>query len=502
MSVTFVGVAWEISMDDMTKEFARRANRIPSLGIGLSVDVYSPDVFDLLEVISTKGLSIDYLEIFQASRPSLKKIRSHLPSLPLAYHAEGIWVTQPDWKSAYYAEKRLSGLAQDLGVLKGLWVNQECASKEMVGRTFGTYLPPVFSEDSAHVTAWNSYRAQQCLDDLSATVGCQPPLFCLEGPPLSYFSCGNLSYPEFFARIIQRTPCGLVLDLGHAWTVFRYAEGEKWENLQDFFENFLQKFPLERVIQIHLAGLSCHSHVQGFDSNQTSEGEPLWVDAHEAPIPLELWEMLVRVLDQPRLTHLKGVALEVDNKSISLICQELTEIQRLVDCGKVFRGRASTTVQSSDQSWEYGVSTEPFPHTINQRLFQAYEDYVRWVAGPTSGRGESSPCPGTMDCSWEKGQEIYTSQYLPHEILRWGGDIQALFPQGCQLLTQQGVSLGQFVEFWLSQKRSPTAVYDFFLIKIAMFEEFFASKHPGELAVVQREAAILREGYAEACAAQ
>ena len=140
-------------MDDVTKEFARRANRIPSLGIGLSVDVYSPDVFELLEAVSAQGLSVDYLEIFQAPRSSLQKIRSHMPSLPLAYHAEGIWVTQPDWDSAYCAEERLSTLVQDLGALKALLVNQECASKEIAGKSFGTYLPPIFSEDSAHMTA-------------------------------------------------------------------------------------------------------------------------------------------------------------------------------------------------------------------------------------------------------------------------------------------------------------------------------------------------------------
>ena len=121
-------------MDDVTREFVRRANRIPSLGIGLSVDVYSPDVFELLDNVSGKGLSLDYLEIFQAPRSSLQKIRSHRPSLPMAYHAEGIWVTQPDWDSAYCAKERLSALGQDLGALKAFWVNQECASKEIGGK--------------------------------------------------------------------------------------------------------------------------------------------------------------------------------------------------------------------------------------------------------------------------------------------------------------------------------------------------------------------------------
>ena len=96
------------------------------------------------------------------------------------------------------------------------------------------------------------------LDELSAGMNSEPPLFCLEGPPLSYFACGNLTYAEFFSRVVERAPCGLVLDIGHAWTVYRYAEGNKTESFTTFWEDFLGRFPFERVIQIHLAGLACH----------------------------------------------------------------------------------------------------------------------------------------------------------------------------------------------------------------------------------------------------
>ncbi len=168
------------------QEFLRRASRIPFLGVGLSVDVYSPDVFELWDELRNRRIPTGYLEIFHAAPEVLKNVRAQLPDTPLAYHAEGLWFTQPDWESIYFSERRLKTVARALQTLQSHWVNQECATKEINGFAVGTYLPPLFTKESAEITAYHALKAQRSFDD-----GERPPdspLLLLEGPPLSFFS--------------------------------------------------------------------------------------------------------------------------------------------------------------------------------------------------------------------------------------------------------------------------------------------------------------------------
>ena len=48
------------------RQFERRAAVIPKLGFGLSVDVYSPDLWDLMNRFDGASVRPAYLEIFRA----------------------------------------------------------------------------------------------------------------------------------------------------------------------------------------------------------------------------------------------------------------------------------------------------------------------------------------------------------------------------------------------------------------------------------------------------
>ena len=67
----------------MQSEFTQRAARISSHGLGLSVDVYQPDLMHLVQTLRDGGLRPGYLEIFKAtttSKPDPAALR-----LPLAH---------------------------------------------------------------------------------------------------------------------------------------------------------------------------------------------------------------------------------------------------------------------------------------------------------------------------------------------------------------------------------------------------------------------------------
>lgn len=468
------------------EEFLRRAGRIPFLGLGLSVDVYSPDVLDLYEELRSQQIPMAYLEIFHAASEALEMVRARLPDIPLAYHAEGIWVTQPDWDTAYSSQERLHAVASNLRILQAHWVNQECAAKEIDGFSFGTYLPPVFTRASAEITAYQAWIAQLQLDQYNWGQQVNSPLLLLENPPLTYFSMGEMPYAEFFSDITAMAPCGLVLDLGHVWTVYRYSGAWRNQDLESFFEAFLEQFPLERVIQIHIAGLNCHPHVLTQMASGPPESPPNWIDAHEAPIPDELLMLLARVVAEPRLLNLKGIALEVDNKEVSLMCREMKTVMEMLEplvhlSATELRKVATFPVEN----------VEPSKKTRDLLTYQ-YRRYLALVRGVLSNRLD---VPMEWDADLNKGLHIYATQYLPYEILSWGGDVRVMFPKTCDVLDQCGISLNQFVEFWFAHPRISKYEYDFFLLKIDVFVEFLGQVFPAAGSLVKQEADLLTQGY-------
>lgn len=483
-------------MSGIYQEFHRRANQIPFFGLGLSVDVYSPDIFELCEELRNQHISISYLEIFQAAPEALEVVRARLPNIPFAYHAEGLWFTQPDWEIAYNSQERLEAVARDLRILDAYWVNQECAAKEIRGFAFGTYLPPLLTRASAEVTAYHTWKAQHRLDQWNWEKQAKAPLLLLEGPPLSYFSIGNISYAEFFARVTARVPCGLVLDLGHVWTVYRYSGAWRTQSLEAFCDVFFDQFPLERVVQIHIAGLACHSNIPNMVTPEQEQHPPAWIDSHEAPIPEELLWVLARVVREPRLINLKGMALEVDNKEIPLICQEVKKVRDILESvvySKTQRPMSSPQLQDNKNLQVPDLN--PSRETLNL-LTRQYWQYVELVTGKAS-RGLVLPR------EWGRGEDeglgCYASQYLPHEIVAWGGDVKVMFPQACRLLDQHEISLDQFIEFWFAKPRKSETMYDFFILKTHLFVDFLEEVLPLAVSVARQEAELLCQAYVTAC---
>ncbi|MGH7260969.1 MAG: multinuclear nonheme iron-dependent oxidase [Nitrospiraceae bacterium] len=457
--------------------------RIPHHGLGLSVDVYTPDLFELVEALERNGLDYGYLEIFKAAPAALELVRRRLPASLLSYHAEGLWVTQPDPArlSPFHAE--LDETAEQLGILGSHWLNHECAAKQMAGYSFGTYLPALFTEASAEVTAANIAQAQQRLDRQSAARDGLGPLFLLETPPLTYAGFGDLGLADFFRLVTDRTPCGLVLDIGHLWTIYRYTGEWRRRPLTAFLAELLDAFPLERVVEIHMAGLAPHERVP----EKYAAGEPpLWIDAHGAPIPDVLTDMLVQVIEHKGLAHLKGVALEVDTKQIPMIVEEFTQARERF--GDMVAPRVQTMQPhlGREESSPLPLAARPAPTA--SRLAEQYDRYARIVTGRDMG---GLPVLGQE----ASALALYVDHYLPHEILEWGGAVREMFPETCRSLERAGIPLSEFVRFWFREPREADQAYDFFLLKIARFVEFVREVLPDALETAEREAQALREGY-------
>lgn len=91
----------------------------------------------------------------------------------------------------------------------------------------------------------------------------------------------------FVRSVCESAGCGILLDLHNAWTNARNGR----QPLDDFF----RELPLERVVEVHLAG--------GF------EYRGYWLDSHSGAIPAELVEIAHDVV--PRLPNLRALIFEL-----------------------------------------------------------------------------------------------------------------------------------------------------------------------------------------------
>lgn len=470
-------------MNPYDHEFRHRASLLPQHGIGLSVDVYSPDLLDLCHALEAAGLQTDYLEIFKAPASELKRIRERLPEILCAYHAEGLWLVNPDMDHSQ-ARAELETVARHAEILRAGWVNHECASKQFGGYAFGTYLPPLFTAAVAEQTAAHVTQCQQRLDGWFRECSLAPPLLALELPPLTYFGFGNLSAAEFFRVVATKTSCGFVLDIGHLWTMWRYRERQRGISLDDYIEEFVSVFPVDRVIQIHLAGLAAS------DGHDTAMESAWWIDAHAAPVPEVLWNMLRRVLRGSSLTALKGVALEVDTKEIPLIVEEFRLLRRAL------RDWSPSDASDDDRRLQgrTGAMERDDAPTSTTALHGQYRAYARVISGQESL--ENSVLAPLTDCLDRQGLNRYRATYLPHELLTWGGDLEQLYPGLWEVLRDRHIGADDFVQFWFSETVGNEEEYDFFNIKLARWTAFVRSVAPDMAQEAEHEACALRALHA------
>jgi len=220
-----------------------------------------------------------------------------------------------------------------------------------------------------------------------------------------------------------------------------------------------------------------------------------WIDSHAAPIPSVLWDMLEQVLAHPGLLNLRAVALEVDTKPIPLIAEEFALADRRF--GETIRRKLiEGPLQAAEQAWSInGDRVRALPDDSARRyLLNEYASYARILSGQA----------GPTEHEWEavlkdqRGLDRYIHEYLPYEILCWGGDLTEMFVDTCRRLMEQNISIDDFVRWWFKMPRQLDQPYDFFLLKIDRFLEFVAELAPTFHPIAASEASMLRSAYAEA----
>jgi uncharacterized protein (UPF0276 family) len=96
-----------------------------------------------------------------------------------------------------------------------------------------------------------------------------------------------MSEAEFLAEILERSDCGLLLDITN---LYINAINHGYDP-----QTFLDRLPLDRVVQLHFVGVERHND--------------LLIDSHAQPTPPKIWDLMEEVLAR---APVKGVILERD----------------------------------------------------------------------------------------------------------------------------------------------------------------------------------------------
>jgi uncharacterized protein len=122
-------------------------------------------------------------------------------------------------------------------------------------------------------------RVADHIDEVQETIGQK---ILLENPSTYLvFKESTMSETDFIRELVQRTGCGLLLDVNN---VFVSATNHGFSAL-----DYLADFPLEHVGEIHLAG-----HAKQADD----EGDLLLIDSHDGPVADAVWKLYEIVIQR------------------------------------------------------------------------------------------------------------------------------------------------------------------------------------------------------------
>lgn len=265
--------------------FAERVKHLPRLGVGISGEfnlaAHGIDAGWMKE--NHPGLIHFYEYGGDLDRGLDDTVRRWAAGgLPSTYHFLDINLEEKEDLDSYW----LARTKELAGEIKASWLCGD-AGRWHFGqreRGHGMLMPPILCRESAIETAESIRRIET-----------ETGLFCLPENPPAVIYLGDLHILDYFAQVSELADCGLLLDCAHL------AIFQQTRNLSPL--TGLDNYPLDRVIEMHIAG-GALIDVDGY----------AYIDDNHSPEPLPAtWEILEYVL--PRATNLKAIVFECEHNA-------------------------------------------------------------------------------------------------------------------------------------------------------------------------------------------
>jgi len=237
-----------------------------------------------------------FIDLTAEQRDELDLLRAHFP---LTIHALGTSIGSADGVDERYLER----IARLIAYARPMWWSDHLAFTRYGGVELGAFAPLPHTRGAVDVVARNAAR-------LRAVVGGVP--FALENPAVPFAVAGaEMSPGAFVAAVARAADCSLVLDLEN-------LHADAW-NLGTDPDAVLAEIPLERVVEVHLAG-----------GRRVGQG---YADSHDAAVPATTWR-LYESLCRRRVPPLTLIERESALPPFEAMLRELDEARAFRDAAR------------------------------------------------------------------------------------------------------------------------------------------------------------------------
>jgi uncharacterized protein len=275
----------------MASQFIELKKKIPVVGVGLGYreeisepTLASRDKIDFLEVISEH-----YLDNAPIDMENLERANE----FPLLPHGIELSISNVGDLDVDYLKK----LNKFLIKTKAPWWSDHLCFTGIDGNRLHDLLPLPHSKEAVQHVVTRIKKVREYIEI---------PL-CLENIS-SYIQMpgAEMTEAQFVADVAEQADCGLLLDVNNLYV--------NSVNHQFDAADYLNQLPMERVIQIHIAG---HRKIEG-----------LLIDTHGAKISKPVFDLLALALSK---TDVKAILLERDQlfPKFSQILAELDKIRKV-----------------------------------------------------------------------------------------------------------------------------------------------------------------------------
>jgi len=356
--------------DEVRKSFAERVAALPRLGLGVSTEFGAAGArgvgLDVAALRRERPAAARFLEIGVDLERGVDAVARAWVGAgwPTTYHFLDANLEEPEDLTQEWIEATAS-LARELGAAwlcgdAGLW---HVGPRD---RGHGTLLPPILTAASASAMAESVRRLREASG-----------LEVLPENPPAHLYLGDLGLLEYFARVVEDADAGLLLDVAHLAIHQRAAGRAPLDGLDDF--------PLERVVEIHVAGGVEFAH-----------GGRRFVDDDHSPEPLpDAWAILDFVL--PRAANLRAVVYECERNPREAVLANFDRLAAALADAPLRRGiRAGRRPRRPDRD------ERPADHRGLQRALFRMQHDPGFAARLRAGDGETlaSARLGPRELGW------------------------------------------------------------------------------------------------------
>ena len=266
---------------------------IPALGVGIGwrteisgAIMDNLDRVDWCELIAEHYIDVPHDQLDQIAAVSMQ--------VPLVPHGVDLSIGT----DGPLDEPYLTGLKLLIDAVHAPWHTDHLCFTRVPGYNLGQLGPLQFSDHSVDIVARHAARVKAV---------CRKP-FLLENITYGFVVPGSaMTEAEFIRRVLTKADVGLLLDVTN---LLINSENHRY----DVYE-YLDTIPMERVVQLHMAG--------GYHDGRK------WVDSHSYPVPDAVFDLMEHILDR---ADVKGILLERDANfpaEFSEILDELTRAREL-----------------------------------------------------------------------------------------------------------------------------------------------------------------------------